>query len=58
MKAYGTIDEDTANCSVGYNYIIAILCRFISPSPDPKADLGEEMVFWCLFSIMNDLNWR
>ena len=29
LKAYGTIDQQAAQCTVGYNYIIALLMRFI-----------------------------
>ena len=35
--------------SQGYNYIIALLLRFI---PD------EETCFWCFMKIMTDFNWR
>ena len=35
--------------SQGYNYIIALLLRFI---PD------EESCFWCFIKIMTEMNWR
>ena len=56
ITAYGAVDESAGKCSVGYNYIVALLCRFIAPSP--TYDEGEEMVFWALMTIMNELNWR
>lgn len=54
LKAYGTIDKQAAECSVGYNYIVALLLKFIQPDSETK----EEYVFWCLMSVMQGLNWR
>ncbi len=34
---------------MGYNFIVSLLLMFVE---------DEEMTFWCLFAIMNDLNWR
>lgn len=51
-------------CCIGFNYIVGILIRFISPiysekdEENPEGLLGEEMAFWCLFAIMQQLNWR
>jgi len=42
------MDKDIGTCA-GYNYIIALLMRFID---------DEEAVFWCLLQIMTSLNWR
>lgn len=50
IKAYGTVDTEAGSCCVGYNYIVALLLRFISP--DNKYNLSEEMVFWCLYALM------
>jgi hypothetical protein len=56
ITAYSIMDEEAGYCSVGYNYIVALLCRFISPHEG--YDLTEEYVFWTLFSIMNELEFR
>lgn len=56
VTAYGSVDETAAKCYVGYNYIVTLLCRFIAPKPE--YDLNEELVFWSLFALMQDLGWR
>jgi hypothetical protein len=48
IKAYGNQDLELSY-SQGYNYIVSLLLLFIE---------DEEMTFWCLFTIMNELNWR
>ena len=63
LRAYGAIDEQVGQCCIGFNYIVGLLIRFITPvysqsAEDPDGLLGEEMVFWCLFAIMQSLDWR
>jgi hypothetical protein len=48
IRAYGQMDPEVGY-SQGYNYIIALLLRFI-----PE----EETAFWCFLKIMTDMNWR
>jgi hypothetical protein len=48
IRAYGQIDPEVGY-SQGYNYIIALLLRFIP---------NEESCFWCFIKIMTDMNWR
>lgn len=48
IKAYGNQDLEL-DYSMGYNFIVSLLLMFVE---------DEEMTFWCLFAIMNDLNWR
>jgi hypothetical protein len=48
LKAYGNQDLELSYCQ-GYNYIVSMLLYFVK---------DEEMTFWCLFSIMNVMEWR
>jgi len=48
IKAYGNLDMELGYCQ-GYNYIVSLLLLYVE---------DEEMTYWCLFAIMNDLNWR
>jgi hypothetical protein len=57
VRAYATIDGEAGSCCIGWNYIAALLCRFISPDDDDDFE-REEMVFWCLLRIMHTMNWR
>lgn len=58
IKAYATIDEEAGSCAIGWNFIIALLCRFISPDDNEEDLEREEMVFYCLLRIMHTMNWR
>lgn len=48
IKAYGNQDPELSYCQ-GYNYIVSLLLLYVQ---------DEEMTFWCLFVIMNNMNWR
>ena len=48
LMAYANIDQEIGYVQ-GINYIVAILLFYIQ---------DEELVFWCLYQVMNKLNMR